>query len=714
MRVFQVFRDPNPNVVLLGSTSPYPRRSWSHVGLIVSLFLAIWSVKLAVIARYGTDLPYWDQWAKEGELLYAPWFERHELWHNLFVPHNEHRIAPTLAMNWLLLRLGGNQWDARVQCVASAALHAALMAALAAWVLRKLDRGRLWEGAVPSAPQTGRAAGPPSRKADNVGAIGLCLLLVLVAAPPIAWENVLGGFQSVFYFLAIFSLLAIAGLLGSPAWSWRWFGGIVAAMLACVSMGSGMLVAAPIAVMAARRLMAQRGGRVGATNPRSDALATLGAAVVIGAVGWWLRPQAPWHAALHAHSILEYTHYAARCLAWPLYDRPWLAAVLWAPWVIFATRSLTKSSITAGPATTDHRGAEFSPRAQESGAEFILAGGLWVLAQVAAVCFARAGGSELPAPRYGDIFALGVVFNAMALGSLLGPASGGSPALRQNRGDGLPQAKRMTWRMIPALWLAVSVVAIAAATRDVFHEALPRKKADAIAYEHNVQAFVLTDDYPALEKAAPLIPFPITDWLARMLRNPTLRHLLPQSVREPMHVPGLNNASPALDVARAAAPLPPLDHRATRTLTTPGEWRSGPLPAMPGWWKIETGGDIGKAGAVLELRAVADDHILATIAPTKPAGAGWRAAYVPAPQEPARLYAALKPPAHVLGFSEPIEMSSLSFWTWRLVEHAGWLAAAAVAGLLGFGVAALRSTRPQPASSTGIPPLNAATDHSAR
>ncbi len=694
-----------------------------------------------VIARYGTDLPYWDQWAKEGELLYAPWFERHELWHNLFVPHNEHRMAPTLAMNWLLLRLGGDQWDARVQCVASAALYAALMAGIAAWGLRRRDRlqslagaplddaaGRAWrlrsstgssstsERGTESAPYPLRGGdGAPSSSRCDVGAVGLCLLLVVVAAPPIAWENVLGGFQSVFYFLAIFSALAIAGLLGSPAWSWRWCGGLVAATLACVSMGSGMLVAGPIAVVAGMRLMARKRIQGLPPSARNDALATLGAAAVIGAVGWALRPHAPWHEALHAHSLLEYTHYAAQCLAWPLYHQPWLAAIVWAPWAVlgwrwaFRGRVGEPAMVTSGAPPS--RGPVEIPAGYQRARrlDFIVAGGCWVLLQTAAVTYSRAGAGGLPAPRYGDIMALGVAFNAIALVCL---ARGHPKARTAQTGtdaatvSGTPSPPAPPGRdqaapfkgfiaSIVLVWAAIVTVAIGVATRDAFRGPLPAKKADAIAYEHNVQAFVLTDDYVALEKAAPLIPFPLTDWLARMLRNPTLRRLLPQSVRAPLHIPELDDAPNTGNSPRAspATTLPPLEHRATRTLTAPGEWRSEPLPAMTGRWKIETGGDIGKPGAVLELRAVADDRVLATIAPTKPAGTGWRAAYVAAPREPARLYAAVKPPAHILAFSEPIEMSSLSFWTWRLVEHARWLVVAAMAGLLGFGLAVTRTTQ---------------------
>ena len=195
----------------------------------LSLFLLVFGAKLVVIERYGSDLPFWDQWAKEGEFLYAPWFEHGELWHNLFVPHNEHRIAPTLALNFSLV-LAGGQWDARAQCAVNALLDSSVAAALFVWARRRLSAA--W------------------------GAAGYALIAVLFGLP-LAWDNVLGGFQSQYYFLAGFSLLAIHSLTAHRALSPRWFWGVAAGLAACVSMGSGFLFAVP--VMAACAVLSHGG-----------------------------------------------------------------------------------------------------------------------------------------------------------------------------------------------------------------------------------------------------------------------------------------------------------------------------------------------------------------------------------------------------------------------------------------------------------------------
>jgi hypothetical protein len=139
-----------------------------HLVIAISVFFLVWSAKLWTIGRYGSDLPYWDQWAKEGEHLFVPLLTEGEFWSKLLLPHNEHRIAPTLALNATLLLWGDQQWDARVQCAASAMLHAVIAAGLVYW-----SAGRF-------------------RRRWGLGAV---LVIVAVTMPPIAWENLLGGFN---------------------------------------------------------------------------------------------------------------------------------------------------------------------------------------------------------------------------------------------------------------------------------------------------------------------------------------------------------------------------------------------------------------------------------------------------------------------------------------------------------------------------------------
>ncbi len=599
----------------------------------VGLFFAIWGVKLAVIDRFGSDLPYWDQWAKEGDLLLTPWFEDRTLWRNLILPHNEHRIAPTLAMN-LGLVIAGGQWDARVQCVAGAALPALIAVGLLLWALRHVGRG--W-------------------------AVATGALLLISTAAPIVWENLLGGFQSQFYFLTGFSFLALGGLLNAPALTWRWWAGFGCGLLALVSMGSGLLVAAPVLAVSVWRALARGPARRGAGF-------TFAAGLGLAGLGAVLHVEAPWHSPLHAADAGAFLGYWIRCLAWPQPGSPWLAAVIWLPWLVLLGS-----------------GGRTAPGPAAKAETFILAAGLWVLLQLAAVSYSRAGaGGGYPANRYGEIAALGLPLAWLALARL-------APRIR-------PRAAAAAG----GLWLTLVAGCVAGAAAESLAGPLPAKRRESAEFERHVQAFVLTDDYAAF--ALRPLPFPLADWLARILRRAEIRAVLPASVRGPLQLPGF-----ALAAGRHA---PPLAHRRTRTVAASEAWQSAPLPAGPGWWKIETSGpafSTGRTGAPAAptpLRFTRSGAFALpgrraeTVAATRPPLSDtWRAAYVRAGPDAGRLSAHLGAGGGWLALSEPVAVSSLSHRTRTTAQQGRWIGGAGLAlwligaaGWLGF-----RRARPAPA-----------------
>ena len=607
-----------------------PLRPAFRAALALALFFTIWGAKLVTIDRYGSDLPYWDQWAKEGDYLLTPWAERHELWKNLFLPHNEHRIAPTLVLNLILVTQGG-QWDARVQCVASAALHAALAAGLFLWTLRRF----------------------PLPWALAAGSV-----LLLAVAPPIAWENVLGGFQSQFYFLSGFTLFALHALLSSPALSLRWWLGVASGLIALVSMGSGLLVAAPLVAISVVRLLSQK-------SPRRDTWLTLAAALFLGGLGAYLRTPAPWHDTLHAKTLGAFLIYAARCLSWPLPQHPWLVLVLWLPWLgLFFHRA--RSALISQHSTLS-----------SSSTDFLLAAGLWVLLQIAAVTYSRAGDGAMPASRYGDIAALGLLVSSLSLAQLAA----------------LVPCRHRNLSLFGALYLGCIAACVVIATRDVVAGPLPDKKKESLASERSVQAFVLTDDYETFAKSP--LPFPLPDWLARILRRPDIRAVLPTSVRAPLRIDGFATPAPP--------PAPPLPHRRAYTHSSATEWRSAPLPAATlAFWKIETSGP-----AFAATPSTASAPLLLTpatpIAPSRsPSPGEWRAAYVPAPTATATLSARAASPERWLALSEPVEMSALSFRTWQLAKHGAWVALGGLTAFLALSLFALLSCAPAAPSPPAI------------
>ncbi|MSU53407.1 MAG: hypothetical protein CK548_01360 [Opitutia bacterium] len=440
-------------------------------------------------------------------------------------------------------------------------------------------------------------------------------------------------------------MLSLAGLLTSPALSVRWWGGLLCGLLSLVSMGSGLLIAAPLAAVAVLRLVSK-------ISPRRDALVLLLTAFFIGALGTFLRTPTPWHDTLHAKKVAEFLLYAARYLAWPLPQFPWLAPLFWAPWFSLLFLRLRTLRVSPSPLLS------LSPSS-----DFLLAAGTWVLLQVAAVSYSRAGGWGLPASRYGDIVALGLVISFFSLVQLAATFP----------------ARRRTFATLATLHLAVVAACIALATREVLAGPLPAKKTESVAFERSVQAFVLTDDYEKFAKSP--LPFPLAEWLARIVRRPDIRAILPTSVRAPLRVEGFSEPSELTP--------PALIQRRTRHHTAAAEWSSPPIPDTTlGWWKIETAGPAFSTSGPSPLRVVAGSTETA-ITPTRPPLLDqWRAAYLPAPAGTAIFLARSDSSERWLAFSEPVEMSALSYRTWQLTKHGTWLLGAGLFGLLSLPVGA--------------------------
>ena len=635
----------------------------------VCLFLLLVGAKWAVFDRYGSDLPNWDQWDAEGIHLLAPWFEHDHFLSHLFTPHNEHRIVATKLQN-LAVTLAAGQWDARAEIVLNAALHSAL--AVACWLL-----GRRWLAARWHAP--------------------LFVLVALLFGLPIAWQNVLGGFHSQQYWLLALSFAAMVSLPFARPWSAGWWAAALAAGLALLTMGSGFLAAAVVFALVAWRWIRR-------DLTLREAWPTLAFTAALVAVGLLTRGEVGYHQHMKAKGAHDFFFCTVHNLQWPVShgEAWWAALALWLPWVVVTW--LAVAPRRADALVPSKRSEDGLVAAQPSDADaarpaqtFAALGG-WVVLQILATAYARGQHGDFPAPRYMDTLAFGMVANALALGWIL------TRATSKCSGDGRAVSRRASVARgaLAVAWLGVLTCGLWEVTPLATVDGLPDNQRYFAKAESYVRAYLVTNDRTDLLHED--IPYPGTDSFIERLTRPSLRRLMPASVRPPLPLaPAPDGTGPFLE---NRAPLRTLaDHPpragfspATQPLAThptwgsfgrdgaaaTGEWRSEPVTAtLGGWLKFETAGQLGEPGLALELHDANTGALLAAVLPTKLPGDAWRAAYVRAPRAPFVVVARDESPTRWLAFSAPVEMSNLSHAAWVLVKNGRLIAViAAVAALL--------------------------------
>jgi hypothetical protein len=338
-----------------GIADPGRRRGWL---VALGLALIVAASHLALIARFGSDQPFHDQWGAEGFMLYRPWLHGVLTPEYFFFPHSEHRPAATRLLAWAEFALNG-QWDARVQLLANAAIIAAFVGALGAAGWRSVS-GR-WQP-------------------------GVAIFGAAWFALPCYWENTLWGFQSQFYFLLLFGFLHVVGTCGDPRLGWRWAIGQLAGLAALFSIAAGVASAlALLGLAVAEWLRGRRDAWTAATAAVNAALVGLALALL---------PAAASISAAHAGSPATFAHSFALLLAWPV--RSAWGVVLAFPWLVFAVQAARR-------------------RFAEPGDRLLTAVGMWGWLMLAILAFGR---GEVPgriAIRYFDVIAVLVFVNAIAM-----------------------------------------------------------------------------------------------------------------------------------------------------------------------------------------------------------------------------------------------------------------------------------------------------------
>jgi hypothetical protein len=421
--------------------------------------LLVFAARVLEIRTHGSAVPLNDQWFVEGAQILLPWFEGTLRLSDFFRPHYEHLPLWTRLLVWLQVVLTG-RWDPLVQITVNAAFHAAFVGVVAHWIACSLGRAET---------------------------IFCTLVLIALSAAPHAWENITWGFQSQFPLALLALVLLVRGSFVHATGSRAWWLAQAIGIAGLFTLGSMAL--APLAVVLV----------VLWTEPRSkqewSVPALVGATGLLLACVLRIHAQVPL-AANAEHSPLRLLHATLDLLGWPT-AWPGGAMLINLPLMLL--------------------GLQLRGRADASPLDRgVLSLGVWSLGQALALAYARGGDYSGYISRYGDLLAVGVLANAVALVRL---------APRHGFGAGVALVFAVAWT--GALGISLHRLTTTAHTQ-YFHER------SAMWHEQRsaaVRTFVQTGDRSALETPAMrAILFGTPDVVARVLSHPRIQEALAPEV----------------------------------------------------------------------------------------------------------------------------------------------------------------------------------------
>lgn len=578
-------------MMVLPDSMGITRRGLAHSLLLWAVMVGVLIVlgRLVFVALYAESVPYWDQWDAEGAYLFKPWLEGDWSVADLFAAHNEHRIAFTRMISLLVFEANQEQWDNRVLAFVNVAVYGGV-SALLFFVL-------VW------------------RQAQPIDRVLLALAVVVMGWLPYGHTNSLVGFQNQFYLMSGFAI-AIVAVAAEGRDNWFTYGSVAGlSVLSLFTMASGLLAA-----VAGGVVLAYRSWR-GELRPR-PVITTIVALALIALGGYLLTPHIAGHDPLKAPDAAAWVRAFFLHLGWPLKPGPTGALILWLPSVIAVWCCIRSPERKPGELVA-----------------LGLAG--WVVLQCAAIAYSRGSDGNTVGERYVDILALGLLANVwLALGRAI------------------PESPWSSWRKVSGRLSALSLygaVVLLSLARHVPGDMakVQSKYAISLIQTENVRRFVQYGDTAQLDQPFMHIPYPDPKRLASLLSDPTLRGILPASVRAPLALApdtipsGFANGGQEQGFAITSCTW-------MECATATGEWRSDMLRSGYRWLHIPVliGGDAERLSLLLESDSASSSVEYAGL--------------VEVPDMPFQLVVRDQTKEGWISFDAPREVAGLSAWALRM------------------------------------------------
>ncbi|MDB6170042.1 MAG: hypothetical protein JWM88_2906, partial [Verrucomicrobia bacterium] len=575
--------------------------------------------------------PFQDQWYAVGEDLYLASARGGVPLGHFFQAHNDHRIVPTRLLAFALFSWD-RQWDVRLQMTVNALLAGALVFPLLALC-------RPWF--------------------PDPALVGVAALMAWFYSLPVLYENALWGFQSQFYFLILFSLTHVVLVLGRTPFSAGWWLGLAAGAAAILSMRSGLLAPAAVAMVAGWRAIREPG-------KKKEWAPTLAAAVFPGLAGWALQPSRA--AAAAGFDPGAFLHTVVHALAFPQREFSAAGLLLWLPFAALL-------------------GIRFFSRTIDRPERVLLAAGAWVLLQAFAMGYARPERGQVLANRYGEILVVGLVVNLAA-----GACIHRWLEIRASAPTGVIRGKRFWQGALIAFfagWLAFAgwqARRDAQIFRSVLEPMMVSLRDEQVA---RIRSFYHGNRAAITEAVYPHIPVIDAPSLVRDLGFPELADVMPFELRNPIPLVFAEGGRPPLaNAVPASLPNEPgALHRGTffkdAGVTGTCDESSAPAVKHPGRRLLfKIAGDFKAGETELQIRGAQGTAVVITDLKSDTL----TPVIVPVPGDRFRVEIVDRSPARGIAFLEPVEIGPLSEMALRTLSggrrvwQIGWLGL----GLLGL------------------------------
>ncbi len=419
--------------------------------MLLGTFLVVFSSMLWTVENFGTSIPYYDEWDAEADWLYRK-YENSDLGiSEILAPHNGHRLVLT-RLTSLALYVVNVGWDPQLQMIINALLHAIICAVLVRFILLNHH---------------------------SYNPLFPVVLTVILFAVPFSWISITVAFQTQFYLMILFSILALQSLANS-----QYIFGYSLSILAMLSMTPGAFVF-PAFV-----------GAILASAVQSRVMTKwqiLQCMISISLFTLFILTlhEEPAAQVYHAQHIRGFLISILAAISWPFRVSFVIGLVIYVPLAVYLTRSILVLH----------------------GSPFILSLGVFIACQILAMAYFRGGEGVPPANRYWEIMIVGIWINGMCAWHMV------------------HQKSSKFAKHAAALWLFIAIIGLSIIGYQSFSDGLPNRKADALTAQSLILEYLETGNRNIfLGKNSSEISYLDTDALVALLDDKQIREILPSSL----------------------------------------------------------------------------------------------------------------------------------------------------------------------------------------